>query len=163
MKLSIIVSFAKSSLGHHWITSILCASVGIPEPVVLGIHHIWKNIYIEMCGSLHQSSQDQHREMKALFLLAVTALVIDQSQGLFFGTPVSEPFLSACLNMYICLLQRSQCNSDSGCPTFRRSRCTGDFLSCIFGNSQSYIVSGRCLNRSNLFCDVGSEYICIEV
>jgi hypothetical protein len=28
--------------------------------------------------------------MKALVLLVVTALVIDQSQGLFFGTPVSD-------------------------------------------------------------------------
>eukprot|EP00091_Calanus_sinicus_P006381 TRINITY_DN17029_c0_g1_i1.p1 TRINITY_DN17029_c0_g1~~TRINITY_DN17029_c0_g1_i1.p1 ORF type:complete len:127 (-),score=7.38 TRINITY_DN17029_c0_g1_i1:171-551(-) len=73
--------------------------------------------------------------------IALLLLAVCQTQAFFFGGRG---------------LLRSQCTSDSGCPTFRRSRCLGDFISCIFGNSESYIVSGRCLNRSNLFCDVGN-------
>merc|ERR1739838_706525 len=70
--------------------------------------------------------------------LVIIALAIKQSHGLFFGTPNSE------------------CRSDSQCPSFGRSRCLGASFILCFGQSQSYTVSGRCLNRSNLFCTVGN-------
>jgi len=75
---------------------------------------------------------------RGLLLLFVATLVVEKSSGLFFGTPTS------------------QCRSNSQCPTFRRSRCLGNSFIFCFGRSESYIVSGKCLNRSNIFCDVGN-------
>merc|ERR1719260_562532 len=73
-----------------------------------------------------------------LALTLVALLLIGQASSLFFGTP------------------NSQCNSNSQCPTFQRTRCLGNSFIFCFGKSESYIVSGRCLDRSNFFCDVGN-------
>merc|ERR1712142_290183 len=63
---------------------------------------------------------------------------INRSSGLFFGTPNSE------------------CRSDSQCPSFGRTRCLGTNFILCFGQTQSYTVSGRCLNRSNIICGLGN-------
>merc|ERR1712058_185440 len=75
-------------------------------------------------------------ESRTVFISIVSFLLIGQSCALFFGTP------------------DSQCNSNNQCPTFRRTRCLGNSFIFCFGKSESYIVSGRCLNRSNFFCDI---------
>eukprot|EP00092_Neocalanus_flemingeri_P047277 GFUD01053535.1.p1 GENE.GFUD01053535.1~~GFUD01053535.1.p1 ORF type:complete len:125 (+),score=16.79 GFUD01053535.1:90-464(+) len=78
--------------------------------------------------------------MNTLLVLSiiVLSLAIEQSQGLFFGTP------------------SSLCNSDSQCPSFGRSECLGTSFIFCFGPSRGYTVSGRCLNRSNFFCAAGN-------
>merc|ERR1712098_271033 len=77
-------------------------------------------------------------ESQTVFITIVSFLLIGESCALFFGTP------------------DSQCNSNNQCPTFRRNRCLGNSFIFCFGKSESYIVSGRCLNRSNVFCDIGN-------
>merc|ERR1711862_452729 len=77
-------------------------------------------------------------ERGTVILSIVSFLLVGQSCALFFGTP------------------DSQCNSNNQCPTFRRTRCLGNSFIFCFGKSESYIVSGRCLNRSNVFCDIGN-------
>ena len=54
--------------------------------------------------------------------------------------------------------QSSTCNRDSQCGAFRRTRCLGSQFIFCFGDIRAFTVPGRCLNRSNFFCDVGSEY-----
>jgi len=79
--------------------------------------------------------------MKSLTVLGtlVFVLAITQTRGLFFGTP------------------RNQCTSNSQCRSFNRSRCDQpNFLLFCFGNARQTLVGGRCLNKNNVFCSVGS-------
>merc|ERR1712109_350944 len=50
----------------------------------------------------------------------------------------------------------STCSRDSQCGAFRRTQCLGTSFILCFGPSRAYTVRGRCLNRSNFFCDVGN-------
>ena len=99
-------------------------------------------------------------ESRLVLLTFVALLFIGQASSLFFGTPVCRKLTIQKYNLMILLFQNSQCNSDSQCPTFQRTRCLGNSFIFCFGKSESYAVSGRCLNRSNIFCDVGSKQIC---
>merc|ERR1711936_307592 len=85
-------------------------------------------------GPLPARSAMDRRLLSALLL----ALTLSQAAALFFGTP------------------GNQCRSDRQCPTFARTQCLGTSFILCFGPSRHYTVSGRCLTRSNFFCDVGN-------
>merc|ERR1712045_563538 len=70
----------------------------------------------------------------ALLFLALTNLTF----GLFFGTP------------------RSSCSRNSQCRNFARSQCLGASFIFCFGQSRPYTLPGRCIQRSNVFCDIGN-------
>merc|ERR1711878_159071 len=74
------------------------------------------------------------RECSSKLFSSLAAL---QSEALF-GTPSST------------------CSRDSQCGAFRRTQCLGTSFIFCFGPSRAYTVRGRCLNRSNFFCDVGN-------
>eukprot|EP00092_Neocalanus_flemingeri_P092732 GFUD01117773.1.p1 GENE.GFUD01117773.1~~GFUD01117773.1.p1 ORF type:complete len:119 (+),score=2.34 GFUD01117773.1:34-390(+) len=77
--------------------------------------------------------------MTARLLLSMLALSLAIEQGLFFDTPTSL------------------CNSDSQCPKFRRGQFGATLT--IFGQQVgNTIVSGRCLTRSNIFCNIGNIF-----
>ena len=64
----------------------------------------------------------------------------------------------------LCLLQTSSgsCNRDSQCKPFKRTECTEYetiffLLPPICKRYHKFAIPGRCINRSNLFCDVGSN------
>merc|ERR1712142_1248702 len=88
-------------------------------------------------GAVNRLSSIAMATFTSLLTLCV-ALCINQSSGLFFRTPNSE------------------CRSDSQCPSFGRTRCLGTNFILCFGQTQSYTVSGRCLNRSNIICGLGN-------
>merc|ERR1711892_803654 len=76
-------------------------------------------------------------KMSHLLPLLILCITLHQSLGLFFGNPIS------------------QCRSDSQCPSFGCSNCVDRFL--IFCRQRErYTVSGRCLNKFRLFCNVGN-------
>merc|ERR1712141_517907 len=79
------------------------------------------------------------RERMFLTVVLISCLSLQFSEALF-GTPSST------------------CSRDSQCGAFRRSQCLGTSFIFCFGPSRAYTVRGRCLNRSNFFCDVGSKY-----
>merc|ERR1711915_325966 len=76
-------------------------------------------------------------KMQTLQTIFLSLLVLQMTQALFLGS------------------QTSSCRSDSQCPTFARTRCLGSKLILCFGKSESYTVPGRCLNRSDILCNVG--------
>eukprot|EP00092_Neocalanus_flemingeri_P055522 GFUD01065651.1.p1 GENE.GFUD01065651.1~~GFUD01065651.1.p1 ORF type:complete len:120 (-),score=8.95 GFUD01065651.1:25-384(-) len=70
--------------------------------------------------------------------------------------------MTACLVLTMIVLslaikQTSLCNSDSQCPKFRRGQFGATLT--IFGQQVgNTIVSGRCLTRSNIFCNLGNIF-----
>ena len=57
------------------------------------------------------------------------------------------------------MLQASSCSRDYQCQSFERSECVGTYLFNIcFGSTRAYTVAGRCVNKSNGYCDLDSEY-----
>merc|ERR1712018_122844 len=73
-------------------------------------------------------------------LFLIFFLSVQFSDALFFGTP------------------QSSCSSDSQCGTFRRSQCLGDQFIFCFGESRSYSVSGKCVERPDLRCHLGNAF-----
>ena len=56
------------------------------------------------------------------------------------------------------MLQASSCSRDYQCQSFERSECVGTYLFNIcFGSTRAYTVGGRCVNKSNGYCDLDSE------
>merc|ERR1712130_604391 len=84
------------------------------------------------------TNHNHHLEMFSKIFICLCLL--QATTGLFFGTPSSS------------------CNRDSQCRSFGRSQCLGNQFIFCFGPSRAYTVPGRCLNRSNFFCDVGNVF-----
>ena len=57
------------------------------------------------------------------------------------------------------IFKRSTCQSDSQCPRIGRSRCLGTSFILCFGETQSYTVSGKCVNHQLFLCNVGSKWM----
>ena len=60
------------------------------------------------------------------------------------------------MNSLIQSLQSSSCRSNNQCRSFGRTQCLGNQFIFCFGQTRGYTLPGRCVNRSNPFCDVGS-------
>ena len=93
--------------------------------------------------------------LERMFLTVVLISCLALQSEALFGTPVSLKSKMIFLHWSV---QSSTCSRDSQCGAFRRTQCLGTSFIFCFGPSRAYTVRGRCLNRSNFFCDVGSKY-----